>query len=193
MRPILKPVSSVNHTVPSGPFAIHFGLAAQSRDRELGNHAIDRHPANFVPLRLGNPNITVRSTGDTARGAVQSRDRELSDCPFVRNTTNHVPAGFGEPDIPVGPPRDASRIASNCDWKLLNLAVLINSADLVAAEFCEPQMPIVTTGNRKGLAIWSRDGELAQGAMPRHTADFVATILGEPDVVIRDGNPDWSA
>src|SRR2546426_3024794 len=30
-------------------------LAAQSRDRELGNHAIDRRPANFVPLRLGKP------------------------------------------------------------------------------------------------------------------------------------------
>jgi hypothetical protein len=77
MQPIWLASVSENHKFPSGPSMIPYGPSARGRNRELGDEAGWRDPADLIGSILAEPQVPVGTANDSDRPGIRGGRREL--------------------------------------------------------------------------------------------------------------------
>lgn len=169
--------------------------AVGARDRELGDLAVQRDPADPVavgreavhsPRELDEPHVPVGTGRDVAGPRVRSRQVELGDLAVRRDAADLSGVELGEPDVAVGTGRERPRAAvRRRNVELGDLAARRDAPDLARGEHAEPDIAVGPERDRARLAVGRGDLELRDLAVRRDAADAVAGVLGEPHVAVR--------
>src|SRR5262249_48053756 len=84
--------------------------------------------------------------------------------------------------------RGACRAAAGCTNEKVRCGRCENKlTDLASTSFGKPDAAVGTSRNRMRPAVAGWDGEFIDAAIDRDSSDFIARVLGEPQVAIRTG------
>ena len=133
-------------------------------------------------LRLGEPDVAVRTFRHAGGSAVAGRNGEVGDHAGGRDAADLVGGGDGEPDVAVRARRDVAGIGG--DGVHLDRPRRRDAADRRGVELNEPEVAVGAGGDRADARGGAGNRKLGHRARGRDAPDLVVDRFAEPEIAV---------